>query len=826
VSRRIVDAARSGAGVATHCPYCSLQCGITLTPRPDGSLELVGRADFPVNRGGLCIKGATATELLDHPERLTTPLVRDSRDDPFRPATWDDALDRIAAAIKRTQAVHGRDAVGAFGGGGLTNEKAYQFGKFVRVALRSRHIDYNGRFCMSSAVAAGTRAFGMDRGLPFPFDDIPKADVLVLVGSNPADTMPPAMRYLEEGRTRGARHVVIDPRRTATAELAHTHLQPLPNTDLSLANGLLHIAIREDLVDEEYIAARTNGFDAVRRAVRAYWPDRVERVTGIAVPDLYDLVRALAEAPTAMILTARGVEQHADGTDTTQAWINLALALGLPGKGPGNGWGTITGQGNGQGGREHGQKADQLPGYRSLRNPADRAHVAAVWGVDPNELPPPGVSAYELLDALGRDVRTLLVSASNPVVSAPNARNVEDRLQALDFLAVTDIFLSETAQLADVVLPTTQWAEESGTMTNPEGRVLLRNRAVAPPPGMRSDLEIWRGIADRLGRGSFFPTDPREVFAELRRASAGGLADYAGVTYERLAAGEELFWPVPADDHPGTPRMFLDRFATADGRANFVAVRPRLAAELPDDAHPYLLTTGRARSQYQSGTQTRRSPTLASAVLRPYVELHPELARRQGIADGDAVRLSTPRGSVVVDARLDPGIRPDTVFVPFHWAGVNALTSDVLDPTSRMPEFKTCPVAVEKAPPERPSTTANEETPMHSTPRFLQGIFPFEGQGVDKPAPVHDTLTYTVPMGITTQPLYFRGGNSTDELVTVVLLRDGAPMRYFPIGARAAVHVQLAVVEDLDDGTVLELHLAAREGLSGTLVADLGLVEV
>ncbi len=458
------------AGVATHCPYCSLQCGITLTPQPDGSLELVGRADFPVNRGGLCIKGATATELLDHPERLTTPLVRDSRDAPFRPATWDDALDRIAAAITRTQAAHGRDAVGAFGGGGLTNEKAYQFGKFVRVALRSRNIDYNGRFCMSSAVAAGTRAFGMDRGLPFPFDDIPKADVLVLVGSNPADTMPPAMRFLADGRERGARHVVIDPRRTATAELAHTHLQPVPNTDLSLANGLLHIAIRENLVDEEYVAARTNGFDAVRRAVRAYWPDRVERTTGIAVPDLYDLVRSLAAAPAAMILTARGAEQHADGTDTTQAWINLALALGLPGRGPGSGWGTITGQGNGQGGREHGQKADQLPGYRSLKNAADRAHVAAVWGVDPDELPGPGVSAYELLDSLGRDVRALLVSASNPVVSAPNARHVEERLRALDFLVVTDIFLSETAQLADVVLPTTQWAEESGTMTNSCGR--------------------------------------------------------------------------------------------------------------------------------------------------------------------------------------------------------------------------------------------------------------------------------------------------------------------------------------------------------------------
>jgi assimilatory nitrate reductase catalytic subunit len=237
-------------------------------------------------------------------------------------------------------------------------------------------------------------------------------------------------------------------------------------------------------------------------------------------------------------------------------------------------------------------------------------------------------------------------------------------------------------------------------MTNPEGRVLLRRKAVDPPPGVRSDLQIWREIADRLGRGQFFPTEPEEVFTELRRASAGGIADYAGITYQRLAAGEELFWPCPAEDHPGTSHMFTERFATPDGRANFLPVRPRLAAELPDEAHPYLLTTGRARSHYQSGTQTRRSPTLAAAVPRPYVELHPELARSLGISDGDAVRLSTPRGSAVLDARLDPGSRRDTVFVPFHWGGaacVNALTSDALDPTSRMPEFKTCPVAVEKA---------------------------------------------------------------------------------------------------------------------------------
>jgi len=687
--------------IATHCPYCSLQCGISLACGEDGTIELTGRDD-PINRGALCTKGTNAAELLGHPERLTTPLVRDFRGGPLRPASWDEALDRIVAAIRDAQARHGLDAVGCFGGGGLTNEKVYHLGKFARVALRSSNIDYNGRFCMSSAAAAGIRAFGVDRGMPFPFADIPGADVVLLVGSNPADTMPPAMRYFEEGRERGARHIVVDPRRTATADLAHRHLQPVPDTDLSLANGMLHIAIREGLVDEGYVADRTTGFDAVRRAVRSDWPDRVERTTGISVADMTETVCELARARTAMILTARGVEQHADGTATTQAWINLALALGLPGRGPSSGWGTVTGQGNGQGGREHGQKADQLPGYRTLTDPADRAHVAAVWGVEPDELPGPGVSAYELLDRLGTDggVRVLLVAASNPVVSAPNARHVTQRLSCLDLLVVTDFVFSETAERADVVLPTTQWAEEDGTVTNPEGRVLLRRRAVDPPTGVRTDLEILHMIAARLGRGEFFPTDPGEVYAELCRASSGGIADYAGITYDRLAAGEQLCWPCPDTDHPGTPRMFLQSFATADGRARFVPVTPRFAAERPDADYPYLLTTGRSRAHYQSGAQTRRSPTLQRAEPEAYAELHPELAREIGVVHGGPVRLSTPRGAVVVRARLDPGIRRDTVFVPFHWggaAGVNALTSDALDPTSRMPEFKTCPVAVEPA---------------------------------------------------------------------------------------------------------------------------------
>ncbi|MEJ2869694.1 molybdopterin oxidoreductase family protein [Actinomycetospora sp. OC33-EN08] len=687
--------------IDTHCPYCSLQCGMTITARPEsaGGGYAVAGANFPTNRGGLCEKGLSAAELLVHPDRLTTPLVRDHRDEPFRGATWDEALDRVAAGLTVAQERFGPDAAGLFGGGGLTNEKAYQAGKFVRVALRSASIDYNGRFCMSSAASASTRAFGIDRGMPFPLADVARADTVLLVGSNPADTMPPAMRWFAAGRERGARHLVVDPRYTATAAAADVHLQPVPGTDLALANGLLHLAIKLRLVDTAYVADRTTGWDAVRRAARQYWPDRVERITGVPVRVMERTVRMLAESRATMILSARGAEQHATGSDTALAWINLALALGLPGR-PSSGWATLTGQGNGQGGREHGQKADQLPGYRMLADPAARAHVAGIWGVDPDELPRPGVSAYEMLDRLGTSggVRALLVMASNVAVSAPRAAHVRERLAALDFLAVSDLFLSETAELADVVLPVTQWAEEEGTMTNLEGRVLRRRRAVAAPTGVRSDLQVLHDLAGRLGRGAFFSDDPRTVFDELRRASSGGKADYAGISYERIEAERGVFWPCPDDDHAGTPRLFTDRFATPDGRARFHVVHHRASAETPDAEYPYRLTTGRSRAHYQSGTQTRRTKTLLEAEPEPVVEIHPDLAARVGVADGGDLRLRTRRGTARMRVRLSREIRSDTVFAPFHWGGeqtVNDLTNPALDPASRMPEFKVCAVALE-----------------------------------------------------------------------------------------------------------------------------------
>ncbi|MEU5704437.1 molybdopterin oxidoreductase family protein [Streptomyces aurantiacus] len=733
----------------THCPYCALQCGMNLTSVPDSSndgngggvVEVTERADFPVNRGALCGKGRTAPALLSSGVRLTTPLIRS--DGALRPATWDEALDRIADGLSRTRTEHGPDACGVFGGGGLTNEKAYTLGKFARVVLGTSQIDYNGRFCMSSAAAGGIRAFGLDRGLPFPLEDIPKTGCVILVGSNLAETMPPALRYLTELRDNGGKLIVIDPRRTRTAEQADLHLAPRPGTDLALALGLLHLVVAEGRTDEAYIQERTSGWEEARAAAMAHWPEYVERITGVSVPELRETVRMFCEPESAMVLTARGPEQQSKGTDTVGAWINLCLATGRPGR-PNSGYGCLTGQGNGQGGREHGQKADQLPGYRKLDDPAARRHVAEVWGIDPDSLPGPGRSAYELLDAMGTDIHALLLMASNPVVSAPRAAHIEERLRSLDFLAVADVVLSETAELADVVLPVAQWAEETGTTTNLEGRVLLRRQAITPPDGIRSDLHVMHELAARLGVEKGFPTDPEEVFEELRRASAGGPADYSGITYRRLAEENGVFWPCPAtptttgtgtgplksaateeaphtvvpdataanrpgvelpvtgagEVHPGTPRLFLDRFATPDGRARFVAVNHRPSAEEPDAEYPVLLTTGRVVSQYQSGAQTRRVDELNAAAPGPFVELHPRLAERLGAVEGEPLAIVSRRGRAVAPARITTTIRPDTVFMPFHWPGegrANTLTNPALDPISRMPEFKTCAVRVERA---------------------------------------------------------------------------------------------------------------------------------
>ncbi|HXS16136.1 MAG TPA: molybdopterin dinucleotide binding domain-containing protein, partial [Polyangiaceae bacterium] len=478
---------------------------------------------------------------------------------------------------------------------------------------------------------------------------------------------------------------------------AHLHLAPTPGSDLALGNGLLALAIDMNLVDREYIEERTVGFDAVRRSLASYEPAQVERMTGISLPKLRETVTALATSESSMILSGRGPEQQSKGADTVLTFTNLMLALGKVGK-PYSGYGCLTGQGNGQGGREHGQKADQLPGYRYIVDAAAREHVARVWGVPPESLPAQGKSAYEMLDAIGTDggLKGLLVFGSNLVVASPHAGSIKAKLAQLELLVVCDAFVNETAEQAHVVLPIKQWAEEEGTVTNLEGRVLLRRRTMTPPPGLLSDNEILCKLAAELGMGAHFEyPDSEAIFNELRQATAGGKADYSGISYRRLNDEQGVFWPCPSEDHPGTPRLFAQRFAFPDGRARLHVVHHRPAGEEPDADYPLYFTTGRYKEHYNSGAQTRRVDKLLDAQPEPRLQMHPRLAERLGACDGGLVHVESRRGTVTFRVSVNAEIRPDTLFAPFHWGGraaANLLTNPALDPTSRMPEFKICAV--------------------------------------------------------------------------------------------------------------------------------------
>jgi assimilatory nitrate reductase catalytic subunit len=706
----------------THCPYCALQCSMTLTvdgAGPGTRSVAVAGAEFPTNRGRLCRKGATSAALLgDRPDRLTGPLVRTSAGE-LRPAGWDEALDLVASRIRALQRTHGPDAVGVFGSGSLTNEKAYTLGKFARTALRTSRIDYNGRFCMASAAKAATEVLGLDRGLPFPLTDLDEACTVLLLGSNVADTMPPFVQHLEKARGLGGL-IVVDPRRSNTAHLtqdgAGHHIAPAPGGDLPLLLSVAHVVLAEGLADEDFLRRRTTGLEAFRRSTGDWWPERAQAACGVSAERIRWLARHLAAAARAaktggdpvFILTGRGVEQHRDGTDTARAAISLALLLGLPGTRHG-GYGTITGQGNGQGGREMGQKADQLPGMRSITDPAHREAVARLWGTTADALPGPGLPATQLLHTLGtpQGVKALLVHGANVVVSAPDVQHVEAGLRALDLLVVCDFFLSETAELADVVLPVLQWAEEDGTMTNLEGRVLRRRKAVEGPAGARSELWILAELARRLGSAVPLAREPEEVFAEIRRATAGCVSDYSGLAWERL--GEVApYWPLTGTERHdttvsgepviGTPRVFLDRFGHADGKAHLGPIRVREPQAA--SAQGLTLTTGRLMEHYQSGTQTRRVPDLLGVHPEATVSVHPATARQLDLEDGAPARLQSAAGTMRARVVYDAGLRTDTVFVPFHFAGrgtANRLTAGLLDPHSHMPEFKNTPVTLQPA---------------------------------------------------------------------------------------------------------------------------------
>ncbi|WP_284637915.1 assimilatory nitrate reductase catalytic subunit NasC [Paenibacillus silviterrae] len=683
----------------TECPYCSVQCTMNLHEEKSimvSRYAVSPNKEDPVTDGRLCVKGLNAHVHATHDKRLKYPMVRvDGR---LTPVSWEAALQQVGDRIRELQARYGKDTVGVYGGGSLTNEECYLLGKFARIALQTKYIDYNGRFCMSAAAGASNLTFGVDRGLTNPLEEVPLAKCIILAGTNIAECQPTIMQYFRKARSEGSKIIVIDPRETATCSIADLHLRVKPGYDAALVNGMLKVLVEEGYVNRDFLEARTHGYQELEEHVKQVSLAEVAALTGVPVEHIREAARWYGAAETGMIFTARGVEQHASGVANVRNFLNMVLLTGKIGK-PGCGYGAITGQANGQGGREHGQKADQLPGYRLIENPEHRAYIAKVWGVPEEELPRKGVSAYEMMEAIDRgEIKGLIILASNPVVSNPNSHLVERAMAKLEFLVVIDLFESETTKWAHMLLPGSAYLEDEGTITQLEGRVMVRRALKSLPGRAKLDWRILCDIAQVLGKGQYFQYNHAEqIFQELCLASKGGLADYSGMSYERIEKEHGMFWPCPEEGHAGTPRMFEERFAHADGRARLVPIEHQNPKEVATRKYPYLLTTGRVLQHYLSGVQTRNTSELNSKYPEPLLEIHPDTAGVIGLVNGGHAKVASRRGSIRLKVKVSAKIRQDTVFVAFHWGEeqcINRLTNPALDPTCRMPEFKVCAVQI------------------------------------------------------------------------------------------------------------------------------------
>ncbi len=706
--------------VKTHCCFCGQQCGIQLKVKDNQVIGFEPWEEFPFNKGMLCPKGVKRYLQGSHPDRLLNALQRDpAAPGGFSAMAYDAAITQVAQAIERIQREHGHDAFAVLSGASLTTEKTYLMGKFARVCLKTANIDYNGRLCMVSAAAGNKKAFGIDRAAN-PWSDIPKAEVVWISGANVAECAPITTHYVWQARENGAKVIVVDPRMTPVARTCDLFLPVKPGRDIALFNGILHLMIKHDWLDHTFINNHTVGFEQVAEHVEPWTLRETAQATGIAEKVIEQAAEWWGQARSSFLLHARGIEHHSHGVQNVLGAINIVLASGRIGR-EGCGYATITGQANGQGGREHGQKCDQLPGARDISHPEHRAHIASVWDIDEKDLPGPGVDAYEIMRKIDKgEIRGLLSICFNPKVSLPDNHFVKACLEKLDFYVAIDFFLNETAQHADIVLPGSLQEEDEGVVTQIEGRVIKINKAVDPPGEARRDWQIIQDIAGALGRthGMTFE-GPRAMFEELRRASKGGIADYSGLTWQAIEKNHGMWWPCPSEDpqgqpidHPGTPRLFepgswnpvargKGPFYFPDGKARFNVAPYTPPAEDVDTAYPIILTTGRVVSQFLSGTQTRRIGPLVRQYPEPLMEMHPRLAQQLGIADGDWATATSRRGSCTLRAQVVATIRPDTIFVPYHWAGarsINQVTIAAQDPISKIPEYKVCAVQVTRAP--------------------------------------------------------------------------------------------------------------------------------
>jgi len=701
--------------VSTTCGYCSVGCGMFVGVKDGKAVSVRGNPNHPVNRGMLCPKGLSEHLTIDADTRAKYPLLR--KNGKLVRVDWDEALDTLVQKFRQTQKKYGPDSLGVLSTGQLVTEEFYTLGKLIQLGFGTKNYDGNTTLCMASAVSGYKRSFGSD-GPPGAYEDLEKADVIILLGANVADNHPILCQRLEANKSKVL--IVADPRVTKTAMMADIFLPLKPRSDIALINGIIHLLIVNKLVDREYIDLHTTGFDGIEESVRKYTPEFVSKITGLPQEALIKTALLYGHAAAPFIGWTMGVNHSTKGTETVNAINNLALVTGKIGRCGASPF-SITGQCNAMGTREAGFTSS-LPGYRKFESIEDREELARLWNVSPDRIPASRGLAYpDIVEAaLAKKIRALWVIATNPIVSFPNLGVLQQSLEALDFFVVQDGFHpTPTSELADLVLPAAIWGEKEGTYTNSERRVSKVNSAVTAPAEAHSDFQIFLDVAEKLGcRDELFSgwTKPEDAFEEWKRVSAGRLCDYSGLDYALIENHGGIQWPFPAGTtEVTTTRLYADgKFSTEDGRARLLPIEWEPFPEQPTEDYPFILNTGRTVEHWHTRTKTGQVAILQHLSPNAWLEMNPRDAERLKIKTHAHVDIISRRGRTIgVELRVTEVIAPGQVFMPFHFAetNVNEVTQSAFDPFSREPNYKQCAVRVEKTPPSQDA---------RSIPRFLR----------------------------------------------------------------------------------------------------------
>ncbi|MCL4109755.1 UNVERIFIED_CONTAM: hypothetical protein GTU68_018482 [Idotea baltica] len=668
--------------VESVCPYCGVGCQLSFKIKDD-KIKYVEGINGPANENRLCVKGRFGFDYIDHAHRLTKPLIR--REDAPAKASWDEALDFAARGMKG----RGREIAG-FGSAKCSNEEAYLFQKMIRQGFGHNNVDHCTRLCHASSVAALMENVG-SAAVTATFNEIENADVAIVIGANPTENHPVAATYFKQFTKRGGKLIVMDPRGQGLKRHASHMLQFRPGADVSMLNAIMHVIVEEKLYDQQYIEGYTENWEDMKTHLAGFSPEKMSKICGIEPEVLRDVARTFAGAKAAMIFWGMGVSQHIHGTDNSRCLISLALMCGHVGR-PGAGLHPLRGQNNVQGASDAGLIPMFLPDYQSVTDDGVRSAFTDVWGTE-DFSDQKGLTVVEIMDAIHEgQIKGMYILGENPAMSDPDVDHARDALAKLDHLVVQDIFLTETANYADVILPASAWAEKTGTVTNTNRQVQMGRPAVSPPGDAREDWWIETELAKRLGLGWTY-THPREVFAEMKQ----NMASLNNITWERLE-GAAVTYPSLSPEDPGQPIVFGDGFPRADGRARFTPANVIPPDESPDAEYPFILITGRQLEHWHTGSMTRRATVLDGLEPEANCSLHPKTLRKMGVEPGGMIRLTTRRGSVVVMARADRAVSEDNVFLPFAYveAAANILTNAALDPFGKIPEFKFSAVRVEK----------------------------------------------------------------------------------------------------------------------------------